>query len=307
MGHEIAGEVVEVGDGVTGWSPGDRVQVIAAIPLRDVRLLPRRPLTVCPNQVSHGVRASTAGSRSTRSCPPRCSPWTVLNPIPEEQSASPRPPSPSPSPCAINAQEAHPTPTTATSWSSWGPDPIGCLHVRLARARGAAQVYLARLEPRSASTSPRTSSSRTPRSARPGGRPGDRPSFELTGGRGADVIITAAASGAGAGARPCRWSPRRGGSASSAACPRTGRRSRFDSNVVHYKELDHQGGQRVEPGPQQAGARDDRRRPECRCRTSSPTGCRSTRSWTASPSFQNGHRHQGHDRALSTTPTPHGK
>ena len=32
MGHEIAGEVVEVGDGVTGWSPGDRVQVIAAIP-----------------------------------------------------------------------------------------------------------------------------------------------------------------------------------------------------------------------------------------------------------------------------------
>ena len=32
MGHEIAGEVVSTGDGVTGWAPGDRVQVIAAIP-----------------------------------------------------------------------------------------------------------------------------------------------------------------------------------------------------------------------------------------------------------------------------------
>ena len=32
MGHEIAGEVVEVGADVQGWAPGDRVQVIAAIP-----------------------------------------------------------------------------------------------------------------------------------------------------------------------------------------------------------------------------------------------------------------------------------
>ena len=32
MGHEIAGEVVEVGDGVTAFGAGDRVQVIAAIP-----------------------------------------------------------------------------------------------------------------------------------------------------------------------------------------------------------------------------------------------------------------------------------
>ena len=32
MGHEIAGEVVEVGGEVAGWAAGDRVQVIAAIP-----------------------------------------------------------------------------------------------------------------------------------------------------------------------------------------------------------------------------------------------------------------------------------
>ncbi|HTH89501.1 alcohol dehydrogenase catalytic domain-containing protein, partial [Mycobacterium sp.] len=32
MGHEIAGEVVEVGSDVSGWSVGEGVQVIAAIP-----------------------------------------------------------------------------------------------------------------------------------------------------------------------------------------------------------------------------------------------------------------------------------
>ncbi|MDP9464650.1 MAG: alcohol dehydrogenase catalytic domain-containing protein, partial [Actinomycetota bacterium] len=32
MGHEIAGEIVEVGSDVDGWKVGDRVQVIAAIP-----------------------------------------------------------------------------------------------------------------------------------------------------------------------------------------------------------------------------------------------------------------------------------
>ena len=41
MGHEIAGEVVELGEGVTGWAPGDRVQVIAAIPCGTVRGVPR--------------------------------------------------------------------------------------------------------------------------------------------------------------------------------------------------------------------------------------------------------------------------
>ena len=32
MGHEIAGEIVEVGADVDGWAVGDRVQVIAAVP-----------------------------------------------------------------------------------------------------------------------------------------------------------------------------------------------------------------------------------------------------------------------------------
>ena len=54
MGHEIAGEVVEVGEGVTGWAAGDRVQVIAAIPCGKCEFCTAGLMTICPNQLSMG-------------------------------------------------------------------------------------------------------------------------------------------------------------------------------------------------------------------------------------------------------------
>src|SRR6266545_2547036 len=49
MGHEIAGEVVEAGAGVSDWRAGDRVQVIAAIPCGQCAECRRGRMTVCPN------------------------------------------------------------------------------------------------------------------------------------------------------------------------------------------------------------------------------------------------------------------
>ena len=56
MGHEIAGEIVEVGAGVEGWAPGDRVQVIAAIPDGTCEECRRGHQTVCLNQESMGYQ-----------------------------------------------------------------------------------------------------------------------------------------------------------------------------------------------------------------------------------------------------------
>ena len=47
LGHEIAGEVVALGEGTTGFETGDRVQVIAAVPCGDCRECRRGNMTVC--------------------------------------------------------------------------------------------------------------------------------------------------------------------------------------------------------------------------------------------------------------------
>jgi L-iditol 2-dehydrogenase len=54
IGHEIAGEVVQVGSEVDGWAAGDRVQVIAAIPCGECPDCLRGWMTICPNQKSMG-------------------------------------------------------------------------------------------------------------------------------------------------------------------------------------------------------------------------------------------------------------
>ncbi|HMO12485.1 MAG TPA: alcohol dehydrogenase catalytic domain-containing protein, partial [Actinotalea sp.] len=52
MGHEIAGEVVQSND--DRWVPGDRVQVIAAIPCGECAFCAKGQQNICPNQVSMG-------------------------------------------------------------------------------------------------------------------------------------------------------------------------------------------------------------------------------------------------------------
>jgi len=79
MGHEIAGEVVQVGTGVTGWAPGDRVQVIAAIPCGKCPDCLAGHMTICPSQVSMGydfdggfaeyIGCAASGARRQRAQP----------------------------------------------------------------------------------------------------------------------------------------------------------------------------------------------------------------------------------------------
>ncbi|HEY5149667.1 MAG TPA: alcohol dehydrogenase catalytic domain-containing protein, partial [Mycobacterium sp.] len=56
IGHEIAGEVVEVGANVDGWAPGDRAQVIAAVPCGECYECRKGWMAVCENQTSVGYQ-----------------------------------------------------------------------------------------------------------------------------------------------------------------------------------------------------------------------------------------------------------
>lgn len=245
MGHEIAGEIVEVGDGVGGsagdgrhegdgnvaWTPGDRVQVIAAIPCGACAECRRGRMTVCPNQRSMGYQYD-GGFAEYMIVPAAVLAVNGLNRIPagvgfDEASIA------EPLACVLNGQELARV-GEGDDVVVVGSGPIGCLHVRLARSRGAARVFLVelnreRLERAAALVAP--DEAITPQD-------GDvvEQILELTGGRGADVAITAAASGK-AQEQALRYAARQGRISFFGGLPQDAPTISCDSNLVHYREL----------------------------------------------------------------------
>jgi L-iditol 2-dehydrogenase len=54
LGHEIAGQVTETGPGVTGWRPGDRIQVAAATGCGRCRDCAAGAMNMCPDLRTFG-------------------------------------------------------------------------------------------------------------------------------------------------------------------------------------------------------------------------------------------------------------
>ncbi|WP_433181731.1 zinc-dependent dehydrogenase [Actinoallomurus sp. CA-150999] len=229
MGHEIAGEIAEVGDGVTGWQPGDRVQVIAAIPCGHCEECRRGHMTVCPNQESMGYHYD-GGFAEYTIVPAKVLAVDGLNRIPDgvgfaEASVA------EPLACVLNGQELARV-GEGDDVVVIGAGPIGCLHVRLARSRGAARIFLADLNAeRLAMSAERVH----PDAALTGTDVVDQV-LKLTNGRGADVVITAAASGA-AQEQALQMTARQGRISFFGGLPKDNPIIACDSNLVHYREL----------------------------------------------------------------------
>lgn len=226
MGHEIAGEVV---DAVDGWAVGDRVQVIAAIPCGTCQECRRGRMTVCPNQESMGYHYD-GGFAEYMIVPAKVLAVDGLNRIPEgigfaEASVA------EPLACVLNGQELARV-GEGDDVVVMGSGPIGCLHVRLARSRGAARVVLVdinaeRLEMAARLVRP---------DAAVHGEDVVEQVLKLTEGRGADVVITAAASGA-AQEQALRMAARQGRISFFGGLPKDAPIIGCDSNLVHYREL----------------------------------------------------------------------
>lgn len=231
MGHEIAGEITDVGEGVEGWAAGDRVQVIAAIPDGTCEECRAGRMTVCPHQLSMGYQFP-GGFAEYMIVPREVLAVDGLNRIPDglgfaEASVA------EPLACVLNGQELARVGDGDTVVVI-GSGPIGCLHVRLARARGAARVILIdlnsdRLAEAAALVNPDltiVSSETDPVEA----------VFGATAGRGADVVITAAASGA-AQEQGLRMLARQGRLSLFGGLPKDAPTITVDANLVHYREL----------------------------------------------------------------------
>jgi L-iditol 2-dehydrogenase len=229
MGHEIAGEVVETVEDVSGWKPGDRVQVIAAIPDGTCEECRRGRMTVCPNQESMGYHYD-GGFAEYMIVPAKVLAVDGLNRIPDglgfdEASVA------EPLACVLNGQELARI-GEGDDVVIMGAGPIGCLHVRLARARGAARVFLADINPdRLAMSAERV----RPDAAIHGTDLVDQV-LKLTDGRGADAIVTAAASGA-AQEQALQMAARQGRISFFGGLPKDNPVIACDSNLVHYREL----------------------------------------------------------------------
>jgi L-iditol 2-dehydrogenase len=230
LGHEVAGEVTEVGSGVEGWSVGDRVQVIAAIPEGTCFFCRRGQQTVCEDLESIGYQYD-GGFAGFMRVPAKVLSVDGVNRIPEhvafEEASLTEPLA-----CVLNGQELAGV-GEGDVVAVLGAGPIGCLHVRLARARGAATVVIADVNQGRLDLAERAEPDVSIDSSKDDPIDAVR---KLTEGRGADVVITATGVGT-AQEQALEMAALRGRISLFGGLPKDDSTIRFDSNIVHYREL----------------------------------------------------------------------
>jgi L-iditol 2-dehydrogenase len=231
IGHEIAGEIIEIGTATSGYEIGDRVQIIAAVPCEECWACKAVKQGVCINQTSMGYQYA-GGFAEEMIVPASVLKAKGVNKIPgnlsfDEASVT------EPLACVLNAQRLIHVGEGDTVLVM-GAGPIGCLHVRLARALGAKKVMLADINGGRLHLSANV--------VKPD-RAIDMSSEDLatvvleeTDGIGPSVVITAAPSGQAQEQAIAMAAP--GGRVSFfGGLPKDKPLITVDSNVVHYKEL----------------------------------------------------------------------
>jgi L-iditol 2-dehydrogenase len=232
MGHEVAGEVAEVGANVAGWAVGDRAQVIAAVPCGDCYECRKGWMEICENQTSVGYQYD-GGFAEYMVVPRQVLAVDGLNRIPEgvgfdEASAA------EPFACAINAQEQLGIEAGDTV-VVFGAGPIGCIHIRIARGvhQGGTVILVDVNAERLAMSAEAVQPDHVI----------DASSVDvvaevlkLTGGRGADVVITATAANI-TQEQAIAMAARNGRISFFGGLPKTNPTITCDSNLVHYRQL----------------------------------------------------------------------
>lgn len=233
IGHEIAGEVVEVGSGVAGdWKPGDRVQVIAAVPCGKCHECRKGWMAVCQNQTSVGYQYD-GGFAEYMIVPQEVLAVDGMNRIPDgvgfaEASAA------EPFACAINAQEQLGI-EPGDDVVIFGAGPIGCMHVRIARGvHRAGRVILVdinseRLKMSADAVQPDVVINASEVNIA-------EEILKLTDGRGADVVITATPANI-TQEQAVSMAARNGRISFFGGLPKTNPTITLDSNLVHYRQL----------------------------------------------------------------------
>jgi L-iditol 2-dehydrogenase len=229
-GHELVGDIAELGANVKGLEPGESVFVAPNMGCGHCRQCVSGNNNRCARYEAIGVTMDGAFAEYVRI------PAAAIlqgNLIPLAAQADPAAAALiEPFACVLRGQDAvavRPGEVVLVI----GAGPIGVMHVMLARLRGAGRVIVSDLLPDRLRLAIRTGADRT---ANPLQEDLAAVIAEESGGEGADVIIVAAPA-AGAQEEALKLSAIGGRINLFGGLPREQSTIRFDSNLVHYKEL----------------------------------------------------------------------
>lgn len=230
IGHEVAGEVIEVGRGVDSLGRGDRVAVAAGVPCGTCHACTKGWKHLCSNVKAHGFH-SPGGFAEFMAVDANAVQQNALNRIEDkisfDQAALAEPLS-----CVINGQDLVQT-SPGDTVAIIGAGPIGCMHVEVARARGAAKIIHIEMNPQRLAAAQifeadhYIDASKEDAIARV---------KDLTHNQGADVVISACPAKQ-AQADAIEMAALRGRVSFFGGLPKSDPIAPINGNTIHYKEL----------------------------------------------------------------------
>lgn len=229
-GHEVVGEVVELGRGVKGYEKGERVTVVTEIGCGNCDFCLQGKYNLCPQMRAVGYYFQ-GGFAEYMVVPREAVKQGNILPIPDELSSEEGTLA-EPLSCVINGQE-YLNINYQDTVVIFGAGPIGCMHAELARVSGAKKVIMVDISPQRLKMGEKF---RVDLLLNPEEENTVERIMEETGGKGADVVITACPSGK-AQEDAVKITATCGRISFFGGLPHQNPCIQLNSNLIHYKEI----------------------------------------------------------------------